>query len=247
MQRRSTGYRIHRHAGGDADHQVPPPAGHGAEVVLCGAARTREGRAAAGGADRRRSGSAVRPPRHHRGTGHHRPEIAEDLPAVDTVLVPVSGGWPGVRIGTAIKALCPDARVFGVEPELAADTPRAFAGQFGGLDDRGQEPDDCRRPASQPSELTFAHLQQVLDDVITVSENEIRAAVRELAYRAHLVANRVVRSRWRLSTGRNSAGSHGDDFVGRQHRTADAASDSGRLTQAATTGITKGTEISHFS
>ena len=41
---------------------------------------------------------------------------------------------------------------------------------------------------SQPSELTFAHLQKVLDEVITVSENEIRAAVREFAYRAHLVA-----------------------------------------------------------
>ena len=41
---------------------------------------------------------------------------------------------------------------------------------------------------SQPSELTFAHLQRVLDDLITVSENEIRAGVRELAHRAHMVA-----------------------------------------------------------
>ena len=41
---------------------------------------------------------------------------------------------------------------------------------------------------SQPSALTFAHLQNVVDDMITVSENEIRAAVRELAVKAHLVA-----------------------------------------------------------
>ena len=41
---------------------------------------------------------------------------------------------------------------------------------------------------SQPSELTFAHLRHVLDDLITVSEEDIRAAVRELAVRAHLVA-----------------------------------------------------------
>jgi threonine dehydratase len=36
--------------------------------------------------------------------------------------------------------------------------------------------------------LTFAHLQEVLDDVITVSENDIRDAVREIAFRAHLVS-----------------------------------------------------------
>jgi threonine dehydratase len=41
---------------------------------------------------------------------------------------------------------------------------------------------------SQPSDLTFAHLQWVLDDVITVSENDIRAAVREIALRSHLVS-----------------------------------------------------------
>jgi len=35
--------------------------------------------------------------------------------------------------------------------------------------------------------LTFAHLQKVLDDVVTVTEDEIRSAVRELANRAHLV------------------------------------------------------------
>lgn len=41
---------------------------------------------------------------------------------------------------------------------------------------------------SQPSELTFAHLQHVLDGMITVTEAEIRSAVRELVYRARLVS-----------------------------------------------------------
>jgi threonine dehydratase len=54
------------------------------------------------------------------------------------------------------------------------------------VDDRNTTIADGLR--SQPSELTFAHLQKVLEGVITVSEDEIRAAVRELAYRAHLVA-----------------------------------------------------------
>jgi threonine dehydratase len=116
-------------------------------------------------------------------------EIAEDLPAVDTVLIPVSGGGLASGIGTAIKTLCPDARVFGVEPELAADTAEGL--RLGHrvdwtITDRNRTIADGLR--SQPSELTFAHLQQVLDGVITVSENEIRAAVRELAYQAHLVA-----------------------------------------------------------
>ncbi len=116
-------------------------------------------------------------------------EIAEDLPAVDNVLVPVSGGGLASGIGTAIKALCPDARVFGVEPELAADTAEAM--KLGhrvdwSIEDRNRTIADGLR--SQPSELTFAHLQQVLDGVITVSENEIRSAVRELAGKAHLVS-----------------------------------------------------------
>ena len=49
-------------------------------------------------------------------------EIAEDLPDVRTVLVPVSGGGLASGVGVAIRALCPQAGIFGVEPELAADT-----------------------------------------------------------------------------------------------------------------------------
>ena len=116
-------------------------------------------------------------------------EIAEDLPAVENVLVPVSGGGLASGIGTAIKALCPHARVFGVEPELAADTAEGLG--LGhrvdwSIGDRNRTIADGLR--SQPSDLTFAHLQKVLDGVITVSENEIRAAVRELAQKAHLVS-----------------------------------------------------------
>jgi threonine dehydratase len=116
-------------------------------------------------------------------------EIAQDLPDVDTVLVPVSGGGLASGVGTAVKALCPRARVIGVEPELAADTAEAL--RLGhrvnwSIEDRNRTIADGLR--SQPSELTFAHLQRVLDDVITVSENDIRAAVRELALRAHLVS-----------------------------------------------------------
>lgn len=162
---------------------------HGATVMLCGAGQ-RE-RVAAEVVEQ--TGGVLIPPFDHpdiiAGQGTIGLEIAEDLPTVDTVLVPVSGGGLASGIGTAVKALCPNARVIGVEPELAADTAQGL--RVGrrvdwSIEDRNRTIADGLR--SQPSELTFAHLQQVLDDLITVTEDEIRSAVRELAYRAHLVS-----------------------------------------------------------
>lgn len=162
---------------------------HGAEVVLCGAGQREKVAAEVV----EQTGGVLVPPFDHpdiiAGQGTIGREIAEDLPAVENVLVPVSGGGLASGIGTAIKALCPQARVFGVEPELAADTAEAF--ELGhrvdwSIDDRNRTIADGLR--SQPSELTFAHLRKVLDGVITVSENEIRDAVRELAHKAHMVS-----------------------------------------------------------
>ncbi len=161
----------------------------GARVVLCGAGQ----REAVAAQVANETGGVMIPPFDHRdviaGQGTIGLEIAEDLPDVRNVIVPVSGGGLASGIGTAINALCPRARVFGVEPELAADTAEGLA--------RGRRVDwpiaDRNRTIadglrSQPSELTFAHLQAVLDEMITVNEAEIRSAVRELAFRAHLVA-----------------------------------------------------------
>jgi threonine dehydratase len=162
---------------------------HGAEVVLCGAGQ----RETVAAEVLEQTGGVLVPPFDHpdviAGQGTTGLEIAEDLPTVQNVLVPVSGGGLASGIGTAIKALCPDAKVFGVEPELAADTAESL--RLGhrvdwSIEDRNRTIADGLR--SQPSELTFAHLQNVLDGLITVSENEIRAAVRELVYRTHLVA-----------------------------------------------------------
>ena len=116
-------------------------------------------------------------------------EIAEDLPSVRNVLIPVSGGGLASGIGTALRALCPDAKIFGVEPELAADATESLReGRRVDwtIEDRNRTIADGLR--SQPSDLTFAHLRQVLDGMITVTETEIRSAVRELAFRARLVS-----------------------------------------------------------
>jgi threo-3-hydroxy-L-aspartate ammonia-lyase len=162
---------------------------HGAHVVLC-AAGEREKVAEEVG---ERTGAVLIPPFDHpdviAGQGTIGLEIADDLPQVENVLVPVSGGGLASGIGTAIKARCPTAKVFGVEPELAADTAESLRrGERvdWSIGDRNRTIADGLR--SQPSALTFAHLQKVLDGVITVSENEIRAAVRHLAVEAHLVS-----------------------------------------------------------
>ncbi|GAA2565678.1 threonine ammonia-lyase [Mycolicibacterium diernhoferi] len=162
---------------------------HGARVVLCEAGQ-REAVAARLVAE---TGATLVPPFDHpdiiAGQGTIGLEIAEDLPDVATVLVPVSGGGLASGIGTAIRALCPHAEIFGVEPELAADTAaglRRGSPVRMSIQERNRTIADGLR--SEPSELTFAHLQHVLTDVLTVSEDEIRSAVAELAVRARLVS-----------------------------------------------------------
>jgi threo-3-hydroxy-L-aspartate ammonia-lyase len=116
-------------------------------------------------------------------------EIADDLPDVEVVLVPVSGGGLASGVATAIKARCPDAAVIGVEPELAGDAAESLAA---GHRVRWSDADRARTIAdglrAAPSDLTFAHLRARVDAIVTVTEDEIRAAVATLATRAHLVA-----------------------------------------------------------
>jgi threonine dehydratase len=116
-------------------------------------------------------------------------EIAADLPSVELVLVPVSGGGLASGVATAIKARCPAARVIGVEPELAGDAAESLAaGRRVHWSARDRERTSADGLRAEPSELTFTHLRKLLDGIVTVSEAEIRAAVAVLARRAHLVA-----------------------------------------------------------
>ncbi len=162
---------------------------YGAEVVLCGEGQ-RERVAYEIVAER---GAVLVPPFDHpdiiTGQGTIGLEIAEDLPDVDVVLVPVSGGGLASGIATAITALLPNAKVIGVEPELAADTRESL--RTGSLvdwsiEDRNRTIADGLR--SQPSELTFAHLKARLHDLVTVTEDEIRSAMAVLARKGRLVA-----------------------------------------------------------
>jgi threonine dehydratase len=117
-------------------------------------------------------------------------EIAEDLPQVGVVLVPVSGGGLISGVAAAVKALAPRARVIGVEPELAADAQASLrAGRIVEWDVQRTyrtAADGLRN--TRVGALPWEHLQALVDDIVTVGEDEIRAAVRQLAVRSRLVA-----------------------------------------------------------
>jgi threonine dehydratase len=116
-------------------------------------------------------------------------EIVEKIPDVDLVLSPVSGGGLLSGTATAVKLLQPKAKVFGIEPELAGDTAESFR---------------TGKIVTWPAELTsrtiadglrtqsvgvrnFAHIQAYVDGIITVTEDEIRAAMRAIVATARLV------------------------------------------------------------
>ena len=116
-------------------------------------------------------------------------EIVEDLPGVSSVLVPVSGGGLSSGVATAMKALAPAARVIGVEPELAADAKESLeSGELvswtAGQTARTMA-DGLRTNSLGP--LPYEHLRRFLDEIVTVSEDEMAEAMRQLAQRARLV------------------------------------------------------------
>lgn len=166
-------------------------AADGAEIVVVGTASDERHAVAERIAAER--GLAIIPPfdddRIIAGQGTIGIEIVEDLPDVAAVLVPVGGGGLASGVATAVRALAPNARIVGVEPELAADAQASLAAGH-----------IVRWPAEQVSrtiadgtrtqalgERTFAHLFQLIDAIVTVSEVEIAAGVRLAAEQSRLV------------------------------------------------------------
>jgi threonine dehydratase len=117
-------------------------------------------------------------------------EIVEDLPDVDLVLVPIGGGGLISGVATAIKSLRPTAKVIGVEPEVAGDAQASFrAGhivKFPVEKVLSTIADGLR--SQYVGTLTFEHIRRYVDDVVTVSEDEIMQAVRILAENPQTVA-----------------------------------------------------------
>ena len=117
-------------------------------------------------------------------------EIFADAPDVDVVLVPVGGGGLISGIAAALKAKNPRVRIIGVEPERVADARDSLhsghrvtwpADRFG--------PTIADALTVQPvGALPFAHIREYVEDIVTVSDDDLRAAMRALARRTRLIA-----------------------------------------------------------
>jgi len=117
-------------------------------------------------------------------------EILEDLPEVETVIVPVGGGGMMSGIATAIKLSKPGVKVIGAEPELAADAQASLrAGkivQLAAEEVTRTVADGLRTQSIGP--INFEHMRLYVDEIVTVSEREIREAMQRLAANAKTTA-----------------------------------------------------------
>jgi threonine dehydratase len=117
-------------------------------------------------------------------------EILEDCPQVAAVLVPIGGGGLISGIAAAIKESRPDVRIVGVEPEFAADAQASLrTGKIQSV--TGEEAlrtlaDGLRSQSIGP--LNFEHIRKYVDAILTVSEDEIKRAMRHLLFSARLLA-----------------------------------------------------------
>jgi threonine dehydratase len=136
------------------------------------------------------SGSMVVPSYDHpwiiEGQGTAALEFLGQAEELDAIAVPLGGG--GLLAGTlaAAKALRPGIRVYGVEPELADDWHRSLArGERVEIAPPATIADGLRTPA--PGKITFPMVRAMVDDVVLVSEEEIKATVRFLLTRMKLL------------------------------------------------------------
>jgi len=186
-----------RHAGIPATLVMPTDAprskmeatqAQGARIVLYD--RLRESREEIGRRISDETGATLVPPFDHpwiiAGQGTCALELLEQQPDLDALAVCLGGG--GLLAGCAIaaKALRPDIRVYGVEPEIANDYWLSL---------RRGEPVEIAPPSTiadglrttKPGRWNFPIIQRLVDDVLLVSEDEIREAARFILTRMKLV------------------------------------------------------------
>ncbi len=117
-------------------------------------------------------------------------EILEDLPEVEMILAPVGGGGLLSGVATAIKLSKPSVKVIGVEPEVAGDAQASLrAGkvvQFPAEEVSRTMADGLRTQSI--GAINFEHIRRYVDDIITVTEDEIQKAVTYLSANPETVA-----------------------------------------------------------
>ncbi|HTI28273.1 MAG TPA: pyridoxal-phosphate dependent enzyme [Kutzneria sp.] len=159
--------------------KVDATRGYGAEIVTYD--RYTGDRVAIGNALAEERGLALIPPYEHphvmAGQGTAALELIEESGSFDTLVVPIGGGGLIAGSATAAKGLDRRIRVVGVEPEFGNDTKLSLAAGH-----RVSVPVPRTiadgQAADTPGELTFAVNQRLVDDIVLVTDDEIRAAMR---------------------------------------------------------------------
>ena len=172
--------------------KVESTAALGAEIVTVGPASSERLKKAEELA--REHGYAIVPPYNDEhiiaGQGTVGIEILKDRPDVDLVLVPTGGGGLISGISAAIKLSGSQAKIVGIEPELANDAQQSF--RKGDIVELPAErvsstlADGLRTQSVGP--INFEHIRHFVDDMITVTEDEIRTAMRRIIANARIVA-----------------------------------------------------------
>ncbi len=113
-------------------------------------------------------------------------ELLEEVPDLDCVLAPCSGGGLFAGVATAAKALNPKIRCFPVEPDTADDTRQSLLkGDRVSIPPPPTIADGLR--VQIPGKLTFPIVQQLAEDVLTVSDEEIVATLRFMLFRMKIL------------------------------------------------------------
>lgn len=168
--------------------KVAATRGYGAKVIFYD--RLKDDREAFARRIAEQRGMALVPPYDHphimAGAGTAALELIEEVPDLDVVLTPIGGGGLIAGSSTAIHGVVRNTRVFGVEPADADDTLRSLRA---GERVRVAPPRtiaDGLRPVT-PGALTFPIIQRHVEDVLTVTDDEILEAVRFALLRLKLV------------------------------------------------------------
>ena len=161
---------------------------YGAEVVLFD--RQKDDREALARDVAAQTGGALIPPYDDyavmAGQGTAGLELLEEVVDLDAVLTPCSGGGLFVGVSTAVRGVRPTVRCYAVEPDTADDTRQSFhKGERVTIAPPPTIADGLR--VQTPGALTFPLLQQNATDVLTVTEDEIRATVRFLLFHLKLL------------------------------------------------------------
>jgi threo-3-hydroxy-L-aspartate ammonia-lyase len=120
------------------------------------------------------------------GQGTSALEFLEDVPDLDCILAPCSGGGLFAGVSTGAKGIKPEIRCFPVEPETGDDTRQSFIkGERISIPPPPTIADGLR--VQSPGALTFPIVQQNAQDVLTVSDEEIVATIRFMLFRMKML------------------------------------------------------------